>query len=204
MKPTFFAAAADFRAWLEEHHASVRELLLGFYKTGSGRGGITYQQALDEALCFGWIDGVRKRRDESSYTIRFSPRQRRSIWSAVNVRRVGELAAAGRMHPAGTKAFDSRDPARTQIYSYERAAARFDPASERRFRANRVAWRFFESQAPSYRRAITGWIMSAKKEETRCRRLDQLIAHSERQLRVGLLSPSRSLSDSARSRSKRR
>jgi uncharacterized protein YdeI (YjbR/CyaY-like superfamily) len=178
--------------WLEAHHASVKEILLGFYKTGSGRGGITYQEALDEALCFGWIDGVRKRLDEERYTIRFSPRRRRSIWSAVNIRRVDELTQAERMHTAGVQAFEARDPARSQVYSYEREAARLDPASERRFRANRAAWRFFEAQAPSYRRAITGWIMSAKKDDTRWRRLEQLIAHSAHQRRVGLLSPSRS------------
>lgn len=193
MKPTFFKSSEEFRTWLEQHHASAKELLIGFFKTGSGREGIAYREALDEALCFGWIDGVRKRRDAVSYTIRFSPRQRRSIWSAVNTRRVGELIEAGRMHPAGTRVFESRDPARSKVYSYEREARRFDPASERRFRANQTAWRFFESQAPSYRRAITGWIMSAKKEETRWRRLEQLIAHSENQQRVGLLSPSRSL-----------
>jgi len=193
MKPTFFKSAEEFRTWLGQHHASAKELLVGFFKAGSGRGGITYQEALDEALCVGWIDGVRKRRDALSYTIRFSPRQRRSIWSAVNIRRVGELTTAGRMHPAGTQVFESRDPARSQAYSYEREASRFDPASERRFRANQTAWRFFAAQAPSYRRAITGWVMSAKKEETRWRRLDQLIAHSEHQQRVGLLSPSRSL-----------
>lgn len=203
MTPTFFKSGKDFRDWLETHHEAAKELLLGFYKTDSGRGGITYQEALDEALCFGWIDGVRKRRNESSYTIRFSPRQRRSIWSAVNIRRVGELIQAGRMHPTGTQVFENRDPARSKIYTYEREAAKFDTRSERQFRANRSAWRFFDAQAPSYRRAITGWVMSAKKEETRWRRLEQLIAHSENQMRVGLLSPSR-VPLPSRSRSKRR
>src|SRR5688572_4434276 len=203
MKPRFFKSGEEFRNWLGKRHASAKELLLAFYKTGSGRGGITYQQALDEALCFGWIDGVRKRRDDLSYTIRFSPRQRRSIWSVVNMRRVAELTRAGRMHPAGTQAYEARDPARSKIYLYEREAQEFDPASQRRFQANDAAWRFFESQAPSYRRGITGWIMSAKKEETRCRRLEQLIAHCELQLRVGLSSPSRLLPASS-ARSKRR
>jgi uncharacterized protein YdeI (YjbR/CyaY-like superfamily) len=203
MKPTFFKSGKDFRGWLEKHHEAAKELLLAFYKTNSGRGGITYQEALDEALCFGWIDGVRKRRDESSYTIRFSPRQRRSIWSAVNIRRVGELMQEGRMHAAGTQAFENRDPARSKIYTYEREAAKFDAGSERHFRASRSAWSFFEAQAPSYRRAITGLVMNAKKDETRWRRLEQLIAHSENQMRVGLLSPSR-LPLPSPSRSKRR
>ena len=176
--PRFFTSPAHLRRWLEKHHAAQTELWVGFYKVGSGKGGITYKQALDEALCFGWIDGVRKSLDADSYVQRFTPRTPRSNWSAVNIARVGELQAEGRMHAAGLAAFARRDPAAPGRYSFEREAAVFDRASEQRFRANNKAWEYFSSQATWYRRVATHWVTSAKREETRARRLERLIADS--------------------------
>lgn len=179
MRPTFFPSPAAFRAWLVEHHAEVRELWVGFYKKGSGRGGIGYQEAVDEALCFGWIDGVRKRVDELSYMHRFTPRRKEgSRWSAINVRRVGELTAAGRMAPAGLAAFAARDPERDAGYSYENRPAALDPALEGSFREHEAAWEFFAAQPPGYRRLMAFWVMSAAREATRRRRLERLIAAS--------------------------
>jgi uncharacterized protein YdeI (YjbR/CyaY-like superfamily) len=187
MKPRFFASQALFRTWLEKNHDSATELLVGFYKKGSGKGGITYQQALDEALCFGWIDGVRRSIDEERWTIRFTPRRRGSIWSAVNIARVGVLKKMGVMHTSGIEAFESRDQEKTNRYSFERQDAALDAAQEKRFRANKKAWAFWESQPPSYRKVAAWFVVSAKKDETRARRLDQLIADSAEGLRIGLL-----------------
>jgi uncharacterized protein YdeI (YjbR/CyaY-like superfamily) len=184
---TPFANAGTFRKWLARNHNKAAELWVLFYKKDSGRGGITYPEALDEALCFGWIDGVRKRVDDLSYTIRFTPRTRRSVWSAVNIRRVRELMKAGRMDDAGSEAFRERDPARSERYSYEQENPTMDPALVRRFKANRTAWTFFEAQPPSYRRTVTWWIVSAKKDETRCKRLDTLIAQSEKGERIDFM-----------------
>jgi len=179
MEPTFFATPDDFRAWLEEHHETESELLVGFHKKGSGRPSITWPESVDQALCFGWIDGVRRRIDDGSYSIRFTPRQRRSTWSAINVKRVGELAAEGLMRPAGLAAFERRSGDRTGIYSYERQRpAAFEPEQERAFRADERAWNWFQEQAPSYRRVATHWVISAKKPETRERRLRRLIEDS--------------------------
>jgi uncharacterized protein YdeI (YjbR/CyaY-like superfamily) len=178
-KPRFFAGAAELRSWLAEHHASATELWVGFRKKGSRQPSVTYQEALDEALCFGWIDGVRKSVDASSYTNRFSPRKARSHWSAVNLRRVEELRRAGRVTPAGLAALAARRPERTQGYSYEqRGEARLDAALEARLRAAAAAWDHFQAQPPGYRKLVTWWVVSAKREETRLRRLDQLIACS--------------------------
>src|SRR5262249_22484482 len=151
----FFASPKDLRRWLEERHDRESELQIGFYKKGSGKCGISYAEALDEALCFGWIDGVRRSIDAESYTIRFTPRKPRSIWSRVNITRAAELREAGRMHPSGLAAFEGRDEARTRQYSYERGALTLAPDFERRFRENAAAWAFFEVQAPSYRRLAT-------------------------------------------------
>jgi uncharacterized protein YdeI (YjbR/CyaY-like superfamily) len=177
-QPTFFATPADFRAWLAEHHADAQELLVGFYKKGSGRPSITWPESVDEALCFGWIDGVRKRIDDVSYTIRFTPRKPRSTWSAVNIRRVEELTRLGRMQPAGLAAFAARTEDNSGIYSHEQPRAELDPASEQQFRANQQAWDFFQAQPASYRKAAIWWVASAKKEETRCKRLATLIDDS--------------------------
>jgi len=191
MKPTFFKSGADFRAWLKEHHRAKLELLLAFYKKGSGKGGITYQEALDEALAFGWIDGVRRARDAVSYTIRFTPRKPRSIWSAVNIRRVGELTAAGRMSEAGLAAFGKRDDNRSAIYAYERESAALDPESTRKFKADKKAWAFYRAQAPWYQRTSTYWVVSAKRPETRTRRLAILIDYSRNGERLPQLTPPR-------------
>jgi uncharacterized protein YdeI (YjbR/CyaY-like superfamily) len=179
MEPVFFATPEEFRAWLEEHHATETELLVGFHRKGSGRPSITWPESVDQALCFGWIDGVRRRIDDASYTIRFTPRKQRSTWSAINVKRVGELAEQGLMHPAGIAAFERRSDDRTAIYSYERrTAAAFEPEQERAFKADAEAWSWFQAQPPSYRRTATHWVISAKRPETRERRLGQLIEDS--------------------------
>ncbi len=179
MEPTFFSTPAGFRDWLERNHADRRELLVGFYKKGSGRPGITWPQSVDEALCFGWIDGVRRSLGEEAYTIRFTPRQARSIWSAVNVKRARELIEEGRMTPAGVAAFEARADDRTATYSYEqRRAAALDGDQEQRFRAAPEAWEWFQARPPSYRRAAIHWVTSAKRPETRERRLQALIEDS--------------------------
>lgn len=185
MQPTYFRAPAEFHRWLEKHHGDTAELFVGFYKKSSGEPSITYSEALDEALCFGWIDGVRKNVDETRYTIRFTPRRPKSKWSAVNIKRAEELKALGRMEPAGLAAFDGRDPGKAG-YSYEEALRALDGACEERFRAHPKAWGFFQAQPPGYRRTISFWIMSAKKEETRWRRLQQLIEGSARGERLGI------------------
>ena len=176
---TFFAERADFRAWLEKNHDRATELWVGFHKKGSGRPSITWPESVDEALCFGWIDGVRKSLGPDSYAIRFTPRKARSTWSAVNIKRAQELAAEGRMRPAGLKAFEARTDDRSAIYSYEqRHAATLDPEHEREFRANAKAWEWFQSRPPSYRKTATWWVVSAKREETRLKRLRTLIDDS--------------------------
>ncbi len=179
----FFRSAADFRRWLRAHHATANELSVGFYRQHLGRG-LTYPEAVDAALCFGWIDGVRRRINEEAYSNRFSPRKRGSVWSVINIRRAKELEAAGLMAPAGLEAFHERDERKTNRYSYERAEARFDAQSVATLRANRKAAAFFTAQPPGYKRLMTFWVMSAKKPETRKRRLDRLIASSAQGLRL--------------------
>jgi len=187
MKPRFFSSPAQFRQWLEKNHDSAAELLVGFHKKDSGKKSVTYPQALDEALCFGWIDGVRRSLDETSYTIRFTPRKPRSIWSNVNVRHVERLTKEGRMAEPGRKAYALRDPKRTGIYAFENEVREFSPEFEKKFRANKPAWQFFQSEPPSIRRTCIFWVMSAKKEETRLRRLEQLIARGEQGIRSGVM-----------------
>jgi uncharacterized protein YdeI (YjbR/CyaY-like superfamily) len=184
MRPRFFRSAPELRRWLEDHHADAGELLIGFPKKGSGKTGISYPEALDEALCFGWIDGVRKGLDESSYTIRFSPRRPNSIWSAVNIARARELVDLGRMRPPGLAAFERRREDLSRRYSYEQGGPELGADREKALRANRKAWAFFRAQPPSYRRMVTWWVISAKREETRQRRLDSLIEHSAKGERV--------------------
>ena len=189
MNPTFFAAPDEFRAWFAENHERESELLVGFYKVGTGRPSITWPESVDEALCYGWIDGVRRSLGEEAYTIRFTPRKQKSTWSAVNIKRVGELMELGRMQPAGLKAFHAREESNSRIYAYENRGVPFDPALEERFRANEKAWDFFQAQPPGYRKTSTYWVMSAKQEPTRLRRLDQLIADSENGRRIDRLTP---------------
>lgn len=193
MKPRFFKSPAEFRAWLERNHAGARELLVGFHKRGTGRPSLTWPESVDEALCFGWIDGIRRRIDDERYSIRFTPRRPGSIWSLVNTRRVAALEREGRMHEAGLKAFRQRDPKRTGIYSFEREKpATFPPELERIFRANKDAWAYFESSAPWYRRVTTHWVTSAKQDATRERRLAHLIACSARGKKIDPMKPGKS------------
>jgi uncharacterized protein YdeI (YjbR/CyaY-like superfamily) len=188
--PTFFAEPADFRAWLEENHERKSELLVGFYKKASGRPSITWPEAVDEALCFGWIDGIRRSLGDESYTIRFTPRKARSTWSAVNIARAKELVADGRMRPAGLAAFEARSDDRSAIYAYEqRHDAKLSPEQEREFRANQRAWEFFQAQPPWYRKNALWWVVSAKREETRARRLRTLIDDSANGRRLRRLTP---------------
>ena len=180
MTPRFFRTQAAFRAWLERHHRSERELLVGFFHVGSGKPSITYPQARDEALCFGWIDGVRRNYDATTYTVRFTPRKPDSLWSAVNLGRIQELKAEGRMRPAGLRVFEARDPKKAELYSFRNRPRPLDAAAVKVFKANRRAWAWFEAQAPWYRRSAGWWVMSAKREETRVRRLAILIASAAR------------------------
>ena len=181
MKPTFFARQSNFRAWLKKNHNKERELLVGFYKKDSGKPSLTWPESVDEALCFGWIDGVRRAFDADSFTIRFTPRRPNSIWSAVNIRHVARLEQTGRMRAPGRAAFARRDEARSRVYAFENRPKVLAPAYARRMRANARAWTWFSAQPPWYRRTITFWVMSAKREETRERRLGVLISHCERE-----------------------
>lgn len=183
----FFTSSDAFRRWLERRHASATEIWIGFYRKDSGRGGITYAEALDAALCFGWIDGIRKKLDASSYTNRFTPRKPGSVWSNVNVRHVERLKAAGLMHQSGLDAYGRRDPARSGIYSFEQRPKQFPPAHEARFRARARAWKHFSEQPPGYQRLGIWYVMSAKRDETQARRLQQLIDAHARGVRIGVL-----------------
>ena len=179
MEAAFFATPGEFRAWLEANHETAPELLVGFHKTTSGAPSMTWPESVDQALCFGWIDGIRRRIDETRYSIRFTPRRPRSIWSAVNIARFGELESQGLVLPAGRAAFERRSEDRSRVYSHEQAAEpRLDPEFEERLRAARDAWMFFSAQSRTYRRAAAHWVMSAKRAETRERRLARLIEDS--------------------------
>ncbi len=182
-----FASRQKFRAWLQANYATTAELMVRCYKTHASHKGLTYREALDEALCFGWIDGVRRAVDEESFCNRFSPRRPRSKWSAVNVKRATELLAEGRMHPAGVAAFAARDATKGREYSYESRATQLDEQSLARFRTNKRAWAFFQEQSPWYQRTSSFWVMDAKREETRERRLVELIARSAKKEPIKLL-----------------
>lgn len=181
---TFFANAADFRRWLETHHATARELVVGFYNKASGRGGLTYAEAVDEALCFGWIDGIVRKLDAASYCHRFTPRRSGSTWSNLNVTHVARLAAAGKMHPAGVAAFAARSDARTGVYSFEQRIEELPPSYRKKFQADKKAWAFWQSLPPGYRRAVIHQIVSPKQEATRLRWLDRIIADSAAGIRL--------------------
>ena len=184
-KTTFFKTAAEFRAWLANHHASATELWVAYYKKESGRVSITYSESVDQALCFGWIDGLRHPIDDISYKVRFTPRKPRSIWSTINIRKVAALTKQRLMEPAGIKAFEERTKDRSEVYSFEKKRkTQLDPAFENKLKANKKAHAFYASQIPSYQRTIIHWIMSAKQQETRERRLAQLIADSTQGLWV--------------------
>jgi uncharacterized protein YdeI (YjbR/CyaY-like superfamily) len=179
MTPTFFAKQSDFRKWLQKNHTKETELIVGFYKVGSGKPSITWPQSVDEALCFGWIDGVSKSIDKDSYQIRFTQRKPTSIWSVINIKKVEELTKKGLMYPAGLASFEKRKEAKSGIYSHENAEAAFTPAFEKQFKANKKAWAYFQSLAASYKKVSKHWIMSAKQETTRLKRLHELITDSE-------------------------
>ncbi len=183
--PTFFETPKQFRTWLKRHGASKNELIVGFYKIASGQRSITWSEAVDEALCFGWIDGVRTRIDERSYQIRFSPRRSKSIWSATNIEKAGRLQAGGRMTQRGLAAFASRSEDKSRRYSYEQAKrAKLKPAQEMQFRKNRKAWAFFKAQPPSYRHMAAWYVISAKRPETREARLVKIIQASAKSWRI--------------------
>lgn len=179
MQPTFFSKQSEFRKWLEKNHDKESELAVGFYKVGSGKPSMTWSESVDQALCFGWIDGVRKSIDKDSYQIRFTQRKPTSIWSAVNIQKMEELTKQGLMQPAGLASFEKRKESKSKIYSHEKAEVNFSPEFEKQFKANKKAWDYFELLAPSYRKTSTHWVMSAKQEATQIKRLSELIKDSE-------------------------
>ena len=178
MKIKFFKTPAELRKWFATHHASMSELWIGFYKKNSGKASVTWPESVDAALCFGWIDGIRKSIDEESYKIRFTPRKTRSTWSSVNIKRAKELLEEGLMQPAGLKAFEARQENRSGIYSYEQRTANLPDQYGKLLKKNGVAWKFFQAQSPSYKKAANWWVLSARKEETRLKRLEKLIDDS--------------------------
>ena len=184
MNPIFFANQAGFREWLKKNHRKETELLVGFYKKDSGKLNMTWSQSVDEALCFGWIDGIRRSIDKESYCIRFTPRKVTSTWSTVNIKKVEELIKQGLMQPAGLEIFIQRKEDKSGAASYENAAKHLDKNLEIKFIENKIAWEFFNKQAPSYKRTIIHWIMSAKQEKTRISRCDKAINESKNQKRV--------------------
>jgi uncharacterized protein YdeI (YjbR/CyaY-like superfamily) len=184
LKPQFFQTPADFGTWLEKNHATATELWVRFYKKDSGKLSITWPESVDQALCFGWIDGIRKRIDKTSYQIRFTPRRRGSIWSAINIKRATELVRRKQMRPAGIKAFAARIENKSAIYSYEQRSTELAPPYANLLKKNKAASNFFEGQSPSYRKMIGWWIVSAKKEETRVARLSKLISESAKGKRL--------------------
>jgi uncharacterized protein YdeI (YjbR/CyaY-like superfamily) len=181
---TFFEDQDKFRAWLSANHEKETELLVGFYKVGSGKPSMTWSESVDQALCFGWIDSVRRSIDEESYCIRFTPRKKTSIWSAININKVEALKKLGLMTPAGLKAYGYRTDDKSEIYSHENGRLELDSEYEKQFMQDEVAWSFFENQAPSYKKAITHWIMSGKQEKTRQSRLNKLMDASREQKRL--------------------
>jgi uncharacterized protein YdeI (YjbR/CyaY-like superfamily) len=183
----YFKSSSEFRKWLDKNHAEVNELWVGFYKISSNIKSITYPDAVDQALCFGWIDGIKKKVDEFSYTHRFTPRKSKSIWSSNNIKRVGELAKLGFMHLSGIKVFDQRDKKKIKQYSYERKILTLDQSYIKIFKSHENAWSFFISQAPSYQKVAILWVVSAKKEETRLRHLNILIEDSENKRRLAVV-----------------
>jgi uncharacterized protein YdeI (YjbR/CyaY-like superfamily) len=187
-KPRFFRSQKDWRAWLEKNHATSTEAIVGYHKGAAAKGGFTHKQAIDEALCFGWIDSVAKGGD-ATWSIRFTPRKPKSIWSQVNIKRVQELKARGLVHEAGLAAYEKRDPKLQKRYSFENRDVKLAAEYEKTFRANRKAWSNFEAMAPSYRHPAIWWVMSAKQEETRQRRLKALIADSAAGRKIKPLTP---------------
>ena len=187
MEVKFFATPEAFRQWLEQHHKVLKEQWVGYYKVKSGIPSMTWSESVDEALCYGWIDGLRKSIDEKSYKIRFTPRKPKSNWSAVNIRKVAELKKLGKMTPAGLEAYKKLEEQKSKVYSFEQKNIRLDKAFEQQFKANEKAWQFFQTLPPSVKKPSVWWVMSAKREDTRIRRLNTLIQCSEEGLRIPLL-----------------
>ena len=185
----FFDTADDLRAWFEQHHETAPELFVGYWKKGSGRTGVSHPEAIEQALCFGWIDSISRRIDDASYNVRFTPRRKGSVWSEVNVAKIAELTGRGLMRPAGVRAFESRKPGAPPAYSYEQGGAELAEAQIAQFSANSAAWEWFGKQSAYYRRAASHWVISAKRADTRERRLAQLIADSAAGRRVPPLTP---------------
>jgi uncharacterized protein YdeI (YjbR/CyaY-like superfamily) len=184
MDPIYFASQEEFRKWLEKNHKTETELLVGYYKVKSGKQNMTWSQSVDQALCFGWIDGIRRSIDKGKYCIRFTPRKPTSNWSKINIDKIAELKKKGLMHPLGLEAFYKREKSKSGIYSFENAPAKLTESLEAGFKANISAWDYFESQAPSYQKMLIHWIMSAKQEKTRFTRLEKLICASEKESRL--------------------
>ena len=184
MNPRFFKSPSAFRKWLAANYSKSKELWVGFYKKNSGKPSITWPESVDEALCFGWIDGIRKTIDDESYKIRFTPRKPNSVWSAVNIRNIERLVKEKRMTPAGLKAFEARKEYRSGIYSYEQRPAELVEPYASKFKRNKAAWKFFQAQPPYYRKTMTWFILSAKQEETRLKRLEKLIEESAQRGRM--------------------
>lgn len=188
-KLRFFRSSTELRRWLEKNHDKAQVLWIGFHRKDSGKGGITYAQALDEALCYGWIDGIRKKLDDSSFTIRFTPRKKSSIWSRVNIGHIERLTREGRMMPSGTAAYEAKDESKSGIYSFERGPAELPPEMQERFRKRARAWKYFQSQPPYYRKIATWYVIGAKRDDTREKRLSSLIDHSAREMRLPQFTP---------------
>jgi uncharacterized protein YdeI (YjbR/CyaY-like superfamily) len=172
----FFETPSDFRKWLSKNHKTVSELLVGYYKVGSKKKSMTWSASVDQALCFGWIDGVRKSIDEESYCIRFTPRKASSIWSAVNIKKVEMLIQQNLMQAAGLEIYNKRSESKSKIYAFENEEMKFSAGFEKQFKANKKAWNYFQALAPSYRKLSSNWVMSAKQEATQLKRLQELIA----------------------------
>ena len=179
MEPILFETAASLRKWFIKNHLKEKELIVGFYKVGSGKASVTWSEAVDQALCFGWIDGIRRSIDEESYSNRFTPRKPASNWSAINIRKVEELKKKGLMSEEGLAAFDKRTESRSAIYSYEKEPEKLEREFKKRFKANKKAWAFFQSTAPSYQKACINWVVGARQEATRLSHLEELIRDSE-------------------------
>jgi uncharacterized protein YdeI (YjbR/CyaY-like superfamily) len=185
----FFKDQQSLRKWFEKNHDKKDELWLGYYKKSSGRKSVTYKESVDTALCFGWIDGIAKGIDEEKYCQRYTPRRKGSIWSAVNIKKIEELTRAGLMHKAGLEKFNSRDQSKTNLYSFEQSEIKLPPAYQKMIKANKKAWEYFSKAPPGYRRTSTWWVISAKQEETRLRRLKTLIKDSAAGRKIALLTP---------------
>ena len=194
MKPLFFENAKNFRKWLEANGEMKTELIVGYYKVSTGRPSMSWSESVDQALCFGWIDGIRRSVDDESYCIRFTHRKPNSNWSAVNIKKVEELIASGQMTPAGLKLFEQRKESKSEVYSYENRIANFAPEIEARFRQNEKAWEFFMKQAPSYRKTVIYWVMSSKQEATFEKRFTLLVSDCDEGKRLDLFT-SRKRSD---------